>query len=366
MHKEQITDKEAICLIILFVLGSSLIIGIGGESKNDAWIAAIASALLFIPMLLLYSRLLMLFPGKDLYDILDIVLGKIFGKIIAVVYIWYGFHLGALVLRNFGEFINTVAMPETPMFVPMLCLGAVSMVGARLGVEVLGRTMAYFIPLVFFIPIVVMILGIPQLHINYLKPVLANVLSPVMRDSFSAFSFPFAETILFVGIFSSLKKKKSPLKVYLWGNLISAAFIITVTIRNIAMLGSMLGSFYFPTYEAVSRIRVGDYIERIEVSVAIVFILGAIVKSSICMTVACKGIAKLFNLKDYRSVVIQMGLLMAYFSYFIYDNIMVMKYWAFKVYPYYAFPMQVVIPIILWIFAELKAKKLKNEAIPPS
>jgi spore germination protein KB len=45
---------------------------------------------------------------------------------------------------------------------------------------------------------------------------------------------------------------------------------------------------------------------------------------------------------------------------------MVMKYWAFKVYPYYAFPMQVVIPIILWILAELKAKKLKNEAIPPS
>jgi spore germination protein KB len=189
-------------------------------------------------------------------------------------------------------------MPETPMFVPMLCLGAVSMVGARLGVEVIGRTMAYFIPLVFFIPIVVMILGIPQLHINYLKPVLGNGLSPVMTDSFSAFSFPFAETILFVGIFSSLKKEKSPLKVYLWGNLISAAFIITVTIRNIAMLGSMLGSFYFPTYEAVSRIRVGDYIERIEVTVAIVFILGAIVKSSICMTVACKGIAKLFNLKD--------------------------------------------------------------------
>ena len=38
----------------------------------------------------------------------------------SILYIWYVFHLGALVFRNFGEFMNIVALPETPMMISML------------------------------------------------------------------------------------------------------------------------------------------------------------------------------------------------------------------------------------------------------
>ena len=48
---------------------------------------------------------------------------------------------------------------------------------------------------------------------------------------------------------------------------------------------------------------------------------------------------------------------MIYFSYIIYYNSMEMSYWAFKVYPYYALPFQVILPIIIWILAEIKVKK---------
>jgi spore germination protein KB len=48
---------------------------------------------------------------------------------------------------------------------------------------------------------------------------------------------------------------------------------------------------------------------------------------------------------------------MVYFSYTVYDNIIEMQYWAFHVYPYYAFPFQVILPIILWILAEIKVRK---------
>ena len=366
MQKEQITDKEAIGLIIVFNIGSTLIIGIGGDAKNDAWIAGIVGIIMVTPLLLVFSRMLSLFQGKNLFDILNITLGKVMGKIFAILYICYAFHLGALVLRNFGEFINTVAMPETPMFVPMLCLGLVSIIDARLGIEVLGRITAYFLPILIFILVVVQVLGIPHLHLNYIKPILGNGLTPVLKGGFSAFSFPFAETVLFIGVFSSLKTKISPVKVYSWGVLISATIIIIITIRNIAVLGNMLGSFYFPSYEAVSMIDIGDFIQRIEVTVSIEFIFGVFIKSSICLLVACKGIEKVFNLKDYRSVVIQTGLLMIYFSYIVYDNSMEMKYWAFKVYPYYAFPMQVILPIIVWVIAEIKVRKINKSNISNS
>lgn len=360
MRNEQITNKEGIYLVIEFIIGSSLILGIGIDAKNDAWLAGFVGLLMAIPMILIYSRILSLFYGKDLFDILNTVFGRIFGSFIAILYIWYAFHLGALVLRNFGEFTNTVAMPETPMIVPIAGLGLLGIIAARLGIEVLVRTTAFFFPILFFILVIVQIFGLVQLDFNYLRPVLGNGLGPVIKGGFASFAFPFAETVLFLGVFNSLKSKKSVYKVYLWGVLIAAFIIIVITIRNITVLGSLRASFYFPSYEAVSKINIGDIIQRVEVTVSIVFIFGAFVKSSICLLVTCVGIGKLFRLNNYRNIVIQTGILMCCLAYIVYENTMQMSYWAFKVYQYYAFPMQVILPVILWIFCEIKSRKMKS------
>lgn len=358
MQKERITDKEAICLFIIFVIGSSLIIGIGSGAKNDAWLAIIAGVLMAIPMILVYCRILSIFQDKDIFSILDIIFGRIVGKLFAALFSLYAFHLGALVVRNFGEFINTIAMPETPMFLPMLCMGITCIIAARSGIEVMGRTATYFIPIIFFILLAVQLLGIPQLKLNYIKPLLGHGIAPVITAGFAVFSFPFAETVLFTGAFSGLKTKKSSYRIYFLGLLIIAPIIIMTTVRNIAVLGNLGDDYYFPSYAAVSAINIDDFIQRIEVTVSFVFVFGVLVKTSICLLVASKGISRIFNLNNYRSVVIQIGLLMIFFAYTVYDSSMEMKYWATKVYPYYAFPIQVILPIFIWIFAEIKAKKM--------
>jgi spore germination protein KB len=221
----------------------------------------------------------------------------------------------------------------------------------------MARTSTYFLPIVFFILVIVQLLAIPQFHIEYLKPVLGNGIYPVLTGGFATFSFPFCETVLFICLFSSLKSKKSPYKVYKLGVLITAFIFIIVSIRNIGVLGNTLASFYFPSYEAVRRIKIGDFLQRIDVTVSFVFFIGVLFKSSVCLLAAAKGVSKIFKLNDYRSTVIQIGLMMIYFAYIIYDNSMEMKYWAFKIYPYYAFPVQVIIPVIMWIFAEVKIRK---------
>jgi len=357
MYKEQINDKEGICLLTLFVMGSSLIIGVGSSVKNDAWIAAIIGLLMFLPVMLIYSRIQALLPGKNLFDIVNIAFGRIIGKIITLLYIWYAFHLGALVIRNFGEFVNTVSMPETPMIVTLLFLGTVCVYAVRMGLEVMGRISTYFIPIVILIPVVVYILAIPQFNLCNLKPILSEGFTPVLEAGFSVFAFPFAESFIFLGVFFSLKTKKSPYKVYFTGVMMAGIVLVFLTIRNIGILGNLLGHLNFPSHNAVSRVSVSEFLQRIEVSVAFVFVVCAFTKVSVCLYVACKGISKLFNLNDYRSIVIQVGLLMIFFSYIIYQNIMEMTYWANNVYKYYAFPFQVVFPVIIWLVIEIKVKK---------
>jgi spore germination protein KB len=359
MNRERITDKQGICLLIEFFIGSSLILGMGGTAKNDAWLAIISGIVMSIPMLLVYARLLSLHPGKDLFQILDVTMGKVLGIAVSVIYILYAFYLGALVFRNFGEFINIVALPETPMIIPLLFLALVCIMGARSGIEVLGRTVTFFIPLIFVILIFVTSLSIPQLKLNYLKPVLGNGLGPVLHGGFATFSFPFAESVLLICVFTALKSKKSPYRIYFIGLLIAAVTFVAVSVRNTALLGGLLGNYYFPSYTAVGIIQVDDFFQRIEVTVSFVFLFSVFVKSTVCLLAACKGIARVLRLSDYRSVVFHAGLLMAYFSYSLYQNSLEMREWSHMVYPYFAFPMQVILPVAVWTIAEIKLR-LKN------
>lgn len=356
MYKEQINDKEGICLLTIFIMGSTLIVGIGGEAKNNAWIAGILGILMAVPIILVYGRILSLFPGKNLYEILNIVLGRIFSKVVSVIYIWYAFHLGALVIRNFGEFMNTVTMPETPIIVPMLCLGLVCIIAVKSGIEVIGRVSAYIFPFLLLTIAIVQLLAIPIMNFSLLKPILGSGFRPILQGAFAAFAFPFAETVIFISVLFSLKNQKSYYKVYSLGLIFAGTIIVILTMRNIVLLGEMAGKIYFPSHVAVGRIRIGEFIERIEVSVSILFIFGVFTKASVCLFVACKGISNIFDLNDYRSIVMQTGLLMIYFSHILYNNTMEMRFWAFKVYDYYAFPFQVIIPILLLLAAEIKTR----------
>lgn len=360
MQKEQISDKEAIFLYASFLLGSTALVGIGGDAKNDAWLAGIIGVIMAIPLLLIYSRLSYLYPGRDLFDILDEILGKVLGKIVSIIYTLFSFHLGALVIHNFAQFINTAAMPESPIIISMFFLGLVCIYAVRLGIESLSKTIGLFFPLLLLLIFIVQLFTIPILHFENLKPFLANGLNPVFKGAFTAFAFPFTETVVLLGVFSSLKTKKSSYKIIFFALLIAAPLIIILSTRNTLVLGTLAGSLYFPAHVAVSMISVGDFIQRIEVTVAIVLVFNVFVKTSVCLLVACRGIKKIFNLVEYRSVVIQTGLLMIFLSYIIYDNIMLMTYWAFKVYPYYAFPMEVIFPVIVWIVAEYKVRKAKK------
>lgn len=81
------------------------------------------------------------------------------------------------------------------------------------------------------------------------------------------------------------------------------------------------------------------------------------IKTSLCLYVSCQGISRVFNLESYRSVVLQMGLIMVYMADFIYKDITQMQYFAYHIYKVYALPFQLFIPLLLWITAEITARR---------
>ncbi|MDD2476985.1 MAG: hypothetical protein PHI32_13890 [Dysgonamonadaceae bacterium] len=53
---------------------------------------------------------------------------------------------------------------------------------------------------------------------------------------------------------------------------------------------------------------------------------------------------------------------MAYFSLMLYDNIVEMEYWIRSIYKFYSIPFQIIIPLFVWVCAEIKSRKSSKAA----
>lgn len=366
MNKEIVPTGQSISIAVLFIIGTSLFMGVYGHSGNSSWIALILSMGLAIPLMLIYARLHVLFPGKDLFDMLITVFGGVVGRIISCLFIWYAFHLGSLILRNFGEFTKTVALTSTPMIAPMLCVGLLCIWVVKAGIEVLGRSAKLLLIFNIVLNVAIFILAIPRFEYHHLLPLFDSGWQTIITDVIGTFAFPFGEIVIFLGAFSSLPKKGSAKKVLISGVLISGMIILLATVRGILVLGpDVLSSLYFPSYVSTGRINIGDFLTRIEASSAVGFVITIFIKASLCLYVVSNGVAKVFNLKSYRSVVLQLGLLMVYFSDFIYKDIMEMQYFTNHINKIYSFPFQIIIPVMLWICAEIVVSRGKHKQAVP-
>ncbi|ERJ13290.1 GerAB/ArcD/ProY family transporter [Haloplasma contractile] len=361
MQKELITSKQGISIMILFLFGSTVVVGSGGDAKQDAWIAIILGFFFSLPFIWLYGKILETFPGKDLFEVIIEVFGLSFGKLIILLFSWYAIHLGALVVRNFTEFIHIVSLTSTPQYVIAAFMGLISIYMVKSGVEVMGRWASFMLPFILIIIYINIGLLIKDMNWLNLKPVLYDGFKPLIKPSFSVFSFPFAETVLFTAVLSSLKLKQNTSygKVFFISALIGGVTILLATLRNLLILGSHTTEvLFFPSFTANKIINIGDILERVEISISMVFLLSGLIKLSICLLVASKGVSKLFNFKEIKDIVTPVALLLLTLSCIIYESANEMVEWI-TVYPYYAIPFQIILPIFIYVsmLYKLKLKK---------
>lgn len=364
MRKELISDKEAIAIIVLFLSGSTSIFVSGLEAKKDLWIAIIVAVFMVLPMITIFARLHQLYPNRDLFDIIEICFGKYFGKLIMIVFTWYTFYWAADVLNNYGFFIDRVSLNKTPKILIILFLGGLCTSGIKQGIEVLGRWAELFLLIaVIFILSTTFLMG-SKMNINNIRPILEEGIRPVLKGAYNVFTQPFIQTVAFTMAFSGLKRKKSSYTVYYTGLLIGSILTLIISLTSILVIGAEEAiASYYPSYITITRMDIGGLLQRLEVIIAIVFILGGFIKISILLLCTCKGISKIFGYNNYRFLLIPISLLTINLSYFQYDS--VMHYFRFNtdIWPVYFFPFHIILPVIIWVIAETKKKRLKKTIV---
>jgi spore germination protein KB len=363
--KESISSKQAIMIMLMFMIGGAVIGGGPREAERDAWLAALVGAVMAIPAYFVYARIIKLFPEKDFSEILKSCFGSILGNAIYLVYILFAFYIGALVVRRFSEFIQISVLPETPQFVFAIAITVVALYIAKAGIEVLGRWSTFVLPILISVILLSVLLALKDADFKFLQPMFQIPISKLVKSGLGQFGFPYAETVLFLMLSGSIKGGKRPYKIFYFTLLIFTAVFVVIILRNLAVMGIINTKYAaFPSYAAVSIIEIGTFLTRIEVIVSIVFLLAMLVKISVCLMAASKGVSRLLQLETHKGIAAPIAVLMLFLSTVIYQNAMEMIAFL-QLYGFFILPLETAFPLLIWIVAEIKTRREKKKQDKP-
>lgn len=361
MNKEVISDQQGISIIILFLVGSISIFGVGAVSHKDTWLSIILALMMVLPLVFIYIRLHNLFPENNFFDILEICWGKIISKIILLIYVFWLLGYSADVFTIYGQFITSTSLESTPIIVPVIVLGVLSIWVLKDGIETLGRWSEFFVYFPYALLIFALILLVPQIDRTNITPVFKDGFKPTLEGGFQAFTYPLSQIAVFTLVFKHFSGKKSAKKVYLSGLLIAFLYIFIIVVISLAVLGpDIYKEMYYPIYKALARINVGELLQRLEIIMATSFILGGFVKISILLLCASKAFKKLFDFDQYRFIVVPLTLISLNLTYFLHDDVMSYFEYSHEIWPFLLLPLSTIMPVLTWIIAELKHKKIKK------
>jgi spore germination protein KB len=359
---QPLTRPQALAILMMFNFGSSVVMGVSTGVAQDSWLALMIAAAYAMPVLWMYARIITLNPGEGLFSALENRLGKVLGKAATALMSWFALHLCALVLRNFSEFIQLSSMLETPQLPVLLIMATTVYMLARNGGKALGKWAVATIPIVLGIVVLTILFSFNIMRPDNFLPMLEHPIGKILKEAYMPFSFPLAETVVFLGIADFVRPSDNPFRIYAGGMLFSALTLLAIIARNLMILGpSVVSMEYFPSYSAVSIIDLGGFLSRIEGSISVNFMLTGITKIALCLITASRGIASLFGIRDWRKLVAPVALLSVMLAQILYKSTMEM--FAFiDYYGLYAILFELAIPLLLWTVSELRSRKQRQGA----
>jgi spore germination protein KB len=369
METAKISPFQLFCLMFLFELGSSIVVGVGLQAKQDAWLAILLGMVSSLPLYLIYSFLFYQYPGHSLAGYIKQIVGNYIGVPLLLIYIGYFLYIAARVLRDFGALLTTTTLSETPLIVVNGLMILLITYGIYLGIEVIGRTAEA----IFFIMIFLGFLGFLStvssgiIKSENLTPFLENGWNLIITTVYTqTYTFPFGEMIAFTMILPLLNTPKLGKSIGLYA-ILASGFILSLTIAlEVSVIGTNGATVsQFPLLQTIGKVNIANFIQRLDIIVVGTLILGVFIKITVFFYAGYLGIQDLIHLKKKRhhnycllllcSLILIASIRMS--SNFT-EHIEVGLKWV----PIYLhWPLQTGIPLILFLITLLKKVFSKNK-----
>ena len=270
---KSISSNQLAYSVAAFILASNLLTSnLYQFAKNDSWVSvliAFAASLLIVGI---YSLLSRRYPGMSLPEINNAVYGKVVGKAVTVLYIFYFITLALFNTRDLGDFIKSSVLRETPrmlIFIVFILLcawavrkGPVNM--TRYGFLATAVCIGAVLTNTLFLA--------DKYEPRFLLPVLTLPVRNYLIGAHIVTMLPFCEIMTFTMLIPHMHRPLEFGRAMRKGLTIAAVMLLLVVLRDTVVLGKFTTIFSMPSYFTARYINIGDILTRVEIIYAIVLV----------------------------------------------------------------------------------------------
>jgi spore germination protein KB len=365
LENQKINKRQFMIWVILTSTSTSILVVPGplvARANQDAWIAALLGIIVGLFITTLYNALGNLFENTTIVEYMQKVLGKYFGTLVSLWFVLFLLLDSSAILWVVGNFIAINILPETPIEEINILFLIVVIIGSRLGVEVIVRAAEVLFPWVLTVFIIlVLLLGI-QVKFQNIHPILENGIKPILSGILTYEVFTTLTSVNFLMFYPvCINDAKGGKKSFLLGTLIGGTIIFTITFLSILVMGATaVKRNVYPSYELVKKIALGNFVERVEALIAMIWIVSIFFKEILCFYGTNLGLAQIFKLKDYKSLTLPVGMIVIVLSLVVYPNDIYEREFEASTWMYYALTSGLFIPTLLLVVGKIKKRVVKR------
>ncbi|MDQ8734177.1 endospore germination permease [Paenibacillus sp. LHD-38] len=281
-------------------------------ARNDLWMTGILSSFMGLVTVYVAVRLHELYPNETVIQHSERIVGKIPGKMIAVIFFLFSLQAAGNVIRQYAEFVTGNFLFKTPILLIISTMVLLACFAVRAGLEIMARCAVIFTP-IFILPLFILLLLFPDLEVRNIFPILSRGFIPVLQGT--ATPQAWISELFFMTFF--LPCLANPEKGKKWGMISLCAIVLSMTYVNLItlfLLGPDTGNKNYPILIAFRYISVANFFENLESLLLAMWVVGNFIKISVFFYAAVLSFAQTLRLSDYRPVVFPLGIFVIIFS----------------------------------------------------
>lgn len=367
LEKGKISAGEFLILVILVTIGGSVLVsssGLAKIAKQDAWLVDPLTILISLFFIFIYNRLATLYPSMTYVEVNKEIFGKWIGKIAALLYLSYFFILSSGMLREIGDFFTTEILFDTPTQMVMIMFLLTSLTGVQLGLEVICRTMLIFFPWIVMFLLILFLFLIPEIKLENMQPIFGEGMKPIIKGSYHIWGLPYLELAILLMVTPYVTEKEAMKKYFYRGMVIGGITLFVTVAFCILVLGSYnTETKSYPAYMLGKKISIGNFLERIEVIVAIIWVFTQYFKLTIINYGLSLGLAQVLGLKSYKILLFPLAFLIITFGIFLFRDIVHFHDFIAKAWTPYSLTICFFLPLLLLVVGKVRKKHSASKVI---
>lgn len=256
---------------------------------QDAWITAQITSLWACLIIFIILGLGRLYPGKTLVEYIPLIIGRLPGRFLGMLYAVWFLLVTAMAVDSFGLFLNTTILTTTSPEVFVLSIMVLVFYALRSGLEVWARVNEILLPLVIAAILIVLCLALGVADFRRVLPVGEHSVGELLASSITPGSM--RGLVLAAAMLIPALRDQKNLTRNLIGTVVGVGLILSlVNIMAVAVFGpENCSNLEFPFYNLARMIDMARIITRMELFIVLIWVFGVFIQ--ICTLTYCSTMA---------------------------------------------------------------------------